>query len=153
MDPALQSRLRRVCVCKWERERKREQVCACTRSLHRSTAILQATSNSIIARSLLRATVTHPVLPREIDGERWLFSLFSVAPSPVTFRVLVPALFTLSTTTAIVEANLLSLTYSFAQRDRKITFHRKEQRNGLVKRKTHDRKMFRRLWIYRFRAM
>lgn len=36
----------------------------------------QVTSNSIIARSLLCAPVTHPNLSREIDGERWLLSFF-----------------------------------------------------------------------------
>lgn len=47
----------------------------------------QVTSNSIIARSLLCAPVTHPNLSREIDGERWLLSLL---PLPHLKSPLVP---------------------------------------------------------------
>ena len=58
------------------------------------------------------------------------FSPFSPwLPRPRPFATASPALFALfSTTAAIVQASQ-SLTYSYVQRDRKITFHRKEQRN------------------------
>lgn len=58
-----------------EREKERESRCARAR-VHRCGAILQPTSNSIIARGVY--SMPHPSLtrdlPREIDGERWLFS-------------------------------------------------------------------------------
>lgn len=58
-----------------EREKERESRCARAR-VHRCGAILQPTSNSIIARRVY--SMPHPSLtrdlPREIDGERWLFS-------------------------------------------------------------------------------
>lgn len=50
--------------------------------MHRCGAILQPTSNSIIARRVY--SMPHPSLtrdlPREIDGERWLFSPLSLLP-------------------------------------------------------------------------
>lgn len=50
--------------------------------MHRCGAILQPTSNSIIARRVY--SMPHPSLtrdlPREIDGERWLFSLPPSSP-------------------------------------------------------------------------
>lgn len=50
--------------------------------MHRCGAILQPTSNSIIARGV--CSMPHPSLtrdlPREIDGERWVFSLPPSSP-------------------------------------------------------------------------
>ena len=53
--------------------------------MHRRGAILQPTSNSIIARGVY-VPVTHSALPREIDGERWLFSPHPSSPRRASIR-------------------------------------------------------------------